>query len=72
MSRLDRTRHTVYRAEPRAQLMATLFVSNAQPGGAGPEDLFKVTSVCSGLRCCRQHSRGERLQDSLAGMKRLL
>ena len=25
--------------------MASLFVGNAQPSGAGPDDLFKVTSV---------------------------
>jgi branched-chain amino acid transport system substrate-binding protein len=30
------------------QLIATLYVGNAQPSGAGPEDLFKVTSVIRG------------------------
>jgi hypothetical protein len=30
------------------QLIATLFVSNAQPSGVEPDDLFKVTSVVNG------------------------
>jgi branched-chain amino acid transport system substrate-binding protein len=34
----------VYRAGQN-QLMASLFVGNAQPRGVGPDDLFKVTSV---------------------------
>jgi branched-chain amino acid transport system substrate-binding protein len=34
----------VYRAGQN-QLMASLFVGNAQPSGAGPDELFKVTSV---------------------------
>ena len=37
----------IYRAGQN-QLMASLFVGHAQPGGAGPEDLFKVTSVIRG------------------------
>ena len=37
----------VYRAGQN-QLMSSLFVGNAQPSGAGPEDLFKVTSVIRG------------------------
>jgi branched-chain amino acid transport system substrate-binding protein len=34
----------IYRAGQN-QLMSSLFVGNAQPGGGGAEDLFKVTSV---------------------------
>jgi branched-chain amino acid transport system substrate-binding protein len=34
----------IYRAGQN-QLMSSLFVGNAQPSGAGPDDLFKVTSV---------------------------
>ena len=37
----------LYRAGQN-QLMSSLFVGNAQPSGAGPEDLFKVTSVIRG------------------------
>ena len=37
----------IYRAGQN-QLMSSLFVGNAQPSGAGPEDLFKVTSVIRG------------------------
>jgi branched-chain amino acid transport system substrate-binding protein len=37
----------VYRAGQN-QLMSSLFVGNAQPSGAGPDDLFKVTSVIRG------------------------
>jgi branched-chain amino acid transport system substrate-binding protein len=37
----------IYRAGQN-QLMASLYVGNAQASGGGPEDLFKVTNVIRG------------------------
>ena len=49
------------------QLLASLFVGEAQASGSAPDDLFKVTKVVE-RRGRRGDPRGERLQDEVAGL----
>ena len=49
------------------QLIASLFVGDAQAKGSAPDDLFKVTKVVNGADVARD-GRGERLQDDLADL----
>ena len=49
------------------QLIASLFVGNAQANGSAPDDLFKVTKVVNGADVAGT-GRGERLQDDLADL----
>ena len=49
------------------QLLATLFVGNAQASGSAPDDLFKVTNVVNGAEVA-ELAGGERLQDDLADL----
>ncbi len=49
------------------QLIASLFVGDAQAKGSAPDDLFKVTKVVNGADVAGT-GRGERLQDDLADL----
>ena len=52
------------------QLLASLFVGEAQAKGSAPDDLFKVTKVVNGADVAGT-ARGERLQDEMADLSGL-
>ena len=60
----------VYRAGQN-QLLATLFVGQAQAQGSAPDDLFKVAKTFAGSDIA-EFRRAERLQDDLADLTRRL
>jgi len=69
LRRRSRCRRTRPSTGPARQLLATLFVGNAQASGEAPDDLFKVTDAVKGADI-RQLGGRERLQDTWPAWRR--